>query len=684
MGSRERCRMSSSPTEQWTVAAYHHWRAGRQVWRGVTECRPRLVSNCGDAVSGVGLFAGVLFMQVVSRRYRWAIYGLLVVVIAAGIALFFAMARTANDIRSSTSPLLEEKIPTLRHLSDFESALLRYQLALNKYYVASIGRDRFDHIEDEEAAQMSKLLSNYNAILAMGPALEKLMANSSATAREPARALLADLNVKTNSVRSLLDQAKHDVERSIYQVGDMANSGVDHISWLVHVYSVGMLLVALFLMYHVWARFRSENALAFAAAHDPLTGLAHRGSFERRLKTMENEPHTVVLGMIDRFERVVGGLGHAFGDRLMQEMASRIKRAAERHGGEVFRLNGANVAILYKSKGDNLNFQEALSSLQEYMRQPFEFGQHEIFSSMSMGGAEYPRDGAEHAHLLQNADAALQAARDAGGDCFVQYSNALNTRAQERLALEAQLRHAIERNELELHFQPQQGLTDDKLVGFEALVRWRRNGELISPADFIPLAEESGLIVPIGDWVLAEACRQAKIWSLETPRKFVIAVNISPRQFHHPSFLRRVTETLSESQIDPSFIELEITEGIVMRDVERTIELLEDLRKRGLTLAIDDFGTGYSSLAYLKRFSIDKLKIDQSFIRHLRPNSEDAAIVQAVINLGHHLGLSVIAEGVETANQRELLRAWGCDEIQGYFYGRPLSADKATQFIFEN
>lgn len=639
-------------------------------------------------------------MQVVSRRYRWAIYGLLVIVIAAGVALFFAMARTARDIRASTTPLLQEKIPTLRHLSDFESALLRYQLALNKYYVASIGRDRFDRIETEaaqqmtanfefvrrdlqQAAQMSPLVSNYDAIMAMGPALEKMLATPAAS-REQARALLADLNLKTNGVRNLLDQAKHDIERSIYQVGDMANTGVDQISWLVHVYSVGMLLVALFMMYHVWARFRSENALAFQAAHDPLTGLAHRGSFERRLKLMEDQPHTVVLGMIDRFERVVGGLGHAFGDRLMQEMATRIKRAAERHGGEVFRLNGANVAILYKSGGEHANFQEALLSLQEYMRQPFELGQHEIFSSMSMGGAEYPRDGAEPAHLLQNADAALQAARDAGGDCFVAYSNALNTRAQERLALESQLRHAIERNELELYFQPQQNLSDDALVGFEALVRWRRNGELISPADFIPLAEESGLIVPIGDWVLAEACRQAKIWSLETSRKFIIAVNISPRQFHHPSFLRRVTTTLSESQIDPSFIELEITEGIVMRDVERTIDLLKDLRQRGLTLAIDDFGTGYSSLAYLKRFSIDKLKIDQSFIRHLRPNSEDAAIVQAVINLGHHLGLSVIAEGVETASQRELLRSWGCDEMQGYFYGRPLSADKATQFIFEH
>ncbi len=639
-------------------------------------------------------------MHVVSRRYRWAIYGLLVVVIAAGIALFFAMASTTREIRASTTPLLKENIPALHHLADFETALLRHQLALNKYVVASVGRARFEHLEAETAqkmaanfddvrrdllqsSQMSSLDTNYRAIIALGPMLEQLMAAAPVDMVQVTK-LLADLNVKTNNIATLLAAAKQDIERSVYLVGDMANNGIDRISQLVNLYSVGMLAVALFMMYHVWARFRSENVLAYQAAHDPLTGLAHRGSFERRLKKLGGQPHTVVLGMIDRFERVIGGLGHAFGDRLMQEIAARIKRTAGRYGGEVFRLDGANVAILYKSSGDHPEFQEALSSLQDHMRQPFEFDQHEIFSSMSMGGAQYPRDGAESMLLLQNADAALQAAREAGGDCFVAYSIALNTRAQERLALETQLRHAIERNELELHYQPQQRLADNGLVGFEALVRWRRNGELISPADFIPLAEECGLIVPIGDWVLAEACRQAKIWSLETTHKFVIAVNISPRQFHHPAFLRRVSEILAESMIDPAFIELEITEGIVMRDVEHTIELLTDLRQRGLTLAIDDFGTGYSSLAYLKRFSIDKLKIDQSFVRHLRPNSEDAAIVQAVINLGHHLGLLVIAEGVETVLQRELLHSWGCDEIQGYLYGRPLAADKATHFILDN
>jgi len=639
-------------------------------------------------------------MQVVGRQYRWAIYGLLVVVIAAGVVLFLEMASTTRKIRAMTEPLLEENLPTLHHLADFESALLRYQLALNKYVLASVDSQRFARLENEtsgqmaqsfsalshdlpELSQMPEWTSNYQAVLTMGPALEQLMATPSPS-RAQQRDLLAELNLRTNNIRNLLEVVERDAEASLYDVSSMTNRGLDKITLLVNLYCLGMFFVGLFMLYHVWARFRSETALAYQAAYDPLTGLAHRGSFERRLKKMSGQPHIVVLGMIDRFERIIGGLGHAFGDRVILEIAHRVKQAVEHHGGEVFRLDGANVAILYKSHGDHLYFQEALAKLQEHMRRPFEFDEHEIFSSMSLGSAEYPRDGIESVHLLQHASVALEAARDSGGDCFVPYSKSLDTRAQDRLALEAQLRHAVERNELELHYQPQQRLSDDGLVGFEALVRWRRNGELIAPGEFIPLAEESGLIVPIGDWVLAEACRQAKIWSLEAGHKFVIAVNISPRQFHHPSFLRRVTNTLAENRIDPAFIELEITEGIVMRDVERTIELLKDLRARGLTLSIDDFGTGYSSLAYLKRFSIDKLKIDQSFVRQLQPGSEDAAIVQAVISLGHNLGLQVIAEGVETADQRELLRKWGCDQIQGYFYGRPLPADKATQFMFEH
>ncbi|MGO4380260.1 putative bifunctional diguanylate cyclase/phosphodiesterase [Pseudoduganella sp. RAF19] len=450
---------------------------------------------------------------------------------------------------------------------------------------------------------------------------------------------------------------------------------------MAHVFNVMALGTASFMIYHVWSRFRSEDELLHLANHDPLTGLAHRRYFEQRLQSLPPAPHTVVLGTIDRFSRVIGSFGHAFGDAMMKSMAQRIREAAEQHGGQAFRLDGANIAVLYPMDQQAPAFGAALAALQEYMRSPFSCQNHEVYSTLSLGAATFPTDGADPATLLRNADAALQTARRGGGDLLVPYSVELNTQADQRLDIESDLRHALERGELELHYQPQQSLRDGALAGFEALLRWRRRGELVSPAVFIPLAEESGLIIAIGDWVLEQACRQASEWSAHYGRALTIAVNISPRQFTHPSFLPKITDLLATTHIDPACIELEITEGVVMENTEQAITVLGQLRALGLKLSIDDFGTGYSSLAYLKRFPIHKLKIDQSFVRQLAPGTGDAAIVQAVIGLGRNLGISVIAEGVENAGQRALLHLWGCDEIQGYHYGRPMPPREAQRYL---
>ncbi|HZV64552.1 MAG TPA: bifunctional diguanylate cyclase/phosphodiesterase, partial [Telluria sp.] len=388
-----------------------------------------------------------------------------------------------------------------------------------------------------------------------------------------------------------------------------------------------------------------------------------------------------VLGTLDRFSGVVSGFGHAFGDQMLKSMALRIERAAQPHGGEVFRLDGANFAVLYRLAQADPAFGAAIAGLQERMRTPFSCENHEVFSSLSLGAASFPQDGARPAALLRNADAALQAARRAGGDRLSAYSQELNAEAEKRLELETGLRHALARGELELHYQPQQTLASGALLGFEALLRWRHKGAPVAPADFIPLAEESGLIVAIGEWVLEQACRQLAAWNAGVTPPLSMAVNISPRQFSHPDFFAGVERVLAATGVDPRWVELEITEGVMMENAETAIALLGRLRRLGLQLAIDDFGTGYSSLAYLKRFPIHKLKIDQSFVRQLEAGSEDVAIVQAVISLGHTLGLTVIAEGVETDEQRALLRAWCCDQIQGYCYGRPLAAGAARAFI---
>ncbi|WP_343729296.1 bifunctional diguanylate cyclase/phosphodiesterase [Duganella sp.] len=625
---------------------------------------------------------------------RRLIYLLLLLVIAASVALSIVMEHTAHNIRRNETPLLNSTIPQMRYLGDFESALLRYQLALDKRFTDSITPDRFQFLESMGRTELDATIAQLRPSLGDGPELGALRDGYQSIVRltpefernvdrnpAAARAVLIKMNEEVKLLRAHVDDLQQDVENAIYDNGTMANRAIGWITGLVHVFDVLALVTSVFLFYHVRARVRMEDELSHQARHDPLTGLAHRRSFEARLAALPAVPHVVVLGTIDRFSRIIGGFGHAFGDRIMVGLAARIRAAAERSGGEVFRLDGANFAILYRMSCEDEAFRQALSSLRDEVRNPYDCEGHEIYTTLSLGAVTFPLHGATPHTLLRNADAALQAARKAGGDRLVVYSQQLNAEAGERLDMESLLRHAVERNELELHYQPQQALLDGGLIGFEALLRWRRHGKLISPAEFIPLAEESGLIVAIGNWVLEEACRQISVWQAETGQRVVVAVNISPRQFAAPGFLAHIEDLLATTHVDPSCLELEITESVMVEDAESAIALLHRLRALGLKLAIDDFGTGYSSLAYLSRFPIHKLKIDQSFVRNMHAVSEQGAIVQATIGLGHSLGLTVIAEGVESETQRAMLSNWRCDEIQGYYYSRPLPAASALNFL---
>jgi diguanylate cyclase (GGDEF)-like protein len=632
------------------------------------------------------------------RSVRWAIYALLLLVIVASIALSVVMERSARAISTNAAPLLERRIPGLHDLDNLDSVVLRYQLALDKFYTESITRERFQMLEgllrgelDADIEQLRRSLGDGPELAALRhgaqqitqrtPQFDRDMAASDGANKSAARRVLFQQNSDVKQLRARIDELQQRAQTEIYESAGMASRHVAGISRLVHLFDLLAIVTSALMLYHVWAKVRVEKELAHQAGHDPLTGLAHRRSFEARLRNLPDMPHAVVLGTIDRFSRIVGGFGHAFGDRMMVGLARRIRQAAEGNGGEVFRLDGANFAILYGCVRDSPAFDAALTALRDEVRVPYSCEGHEVFTTLSLGAVSYPEDGKEPDVLLRNADAALQASRQAGGDKLTAYSRQLNAQAGQRLDLESMLRHAIERGELELHYQPQQSLGDASLVGFEALVRWRRNGELVPPARFIPLAEESGLIVAIGDWVLEEVCRQLKVWQASSERELVIAVNISPRQFVAPDFLARIEALLARTRINPACIELEITEGVMVDDAESAIVLLQNLRALGLKLSIDDFGTGYSSLAYLSRFPIHKLKIDQSFVRNMQTQKEQRAIVQATISLGHNLGLTVIAEGVETEAQRSLLRNWQCDEMQGYYYSRPLPPVAAFKFL---
>jgi len=305
-----------------------------------------------------------------------------------------------------------------------------------------------------------------------------------------------------------------------------------------------------------------------------------------------------------------------------------------------------------------------------------------VFITASVGVALYPQDAKDPESLIKSAELAMYRAKESGRNTYQLYTAEMQSRVNERLALESKLRRALERGEFSLHYQPQVDLQSNRIFGCEALIRWNQADlGMIGPTKFIPMAEETGLIVPIGEWVLRTACRQCKAWVDAGLPAVTVAVNISARQFREKNLLQVVTTILADTGLDPRQLELEVTESVIMHDAQQIIADLQAFRDMGVRLSVDDFGTGYSSLSYLKRFPVDRLKIDQSFVRDITTDADDAAIAQAVITLGHTLNLRVIAEGVETPEQLAFLRGNQCDEMQGYLFGKPMPADEFAELL---
>lgn len=391
----------------------------------------------------------------------------------------------------------------------------------------------------------------------------------------------------------------------------------------------------------------------------------------------------VMLIDLDRFKVINDTLGHAIGDRLLQEVAQRLTGCL-REGDTVARLGGDEFMLLLPGVEHTKSTIKIVQKILETFKSPFYFNDHELHITTSIGIALYPDDGEDAQTLLKNADTALHRAKEQGRNNYQFYTSTMNATALERLSLEGKLRHALEREEFVVYYQPQVSLSTGQIVGMEALVRWRHPDlGLIPPMKFIPLAEETGLIIPLGFWVLRTACAQNKAWQKAGYPPLRVAVNLSTRLFKQQTFIQVVAQTLHETGLDPDYLELELTEGIIMENIETTITTLKELKKMGVHISVDDFGTGYSSLAYLKRFPIDTLKIDRSFVLDITTDPDDAMIAMLIINVAHHLKLRVIAEGVETKEQLAFLRSHGCDEIQGYLFSRPLPAEEFVRLLQE-
>jgi diguanylate cyclase (GGDEF)-like protein/PAS domain S-box-containing protein len=425
----------------------------------------------------------------------------------------------------------------------------------------------------------------------------------------------------------------------------------------------------------------AQARLDYQAHHDPLTGLPNRTLFESRLQTaLSHSAESGSLGAVlfldlDRFKHINDSLGHPVGDLLLKGIAQRLKENL-RDIDTVARLGGDEFIVLLPGLTQPSDAEAIANKLLACFTAPFQAGEHEFFMSASIGSSLFPTDGTDVATLVKNADAAMYRSKAKGRNRIESYTRDLTSQASERIALEQELRRALERNELSLSYQPKISLLTNQLVGAEALIRWSHPifGE-VPPEHFIPLAEENGMILQIGDWVLESACRQMREWR-QTYRPFgPLSVNLAGAQLRQPNLVRRIEQLLDDNGLEPGCLQLEITENFIMSQTGEALAVLHKLKKLGVQLAIDDFGTGYSSLSYLKRLPLDILKIDQSFVRGLPEDTHDAAIVRAIIALGRSMQLTVIAEGVENAQQQKFLAAEGCEQMQGYIISLPLNPD---------
>jgi diguanylate cyclase (GGDEF)-like protein/PAS domain S-box-containing protein len=434
------------------------------------------------------------------------------------------------------------------------------------------------------------------------------------------------------------------------------------------------------------ARALAEQIL-HASEHDFLTGLPNRLLLNDRLGqaialAQRHKSHIALLFLdLDGFKHINDSLGHLFGDKLLKSVAGRLQHLV-RTPDTVSRQGGDEFVLLLQEVERQEDAAVTARRVLNAISQAHSIDQHDLFVTASIGVSIYPDDGLDAETLLKNADTAMYQAKESGRQCFRFFKPAMNTHAVERQSIEEDLRRALERNEFKLHYQPKIDIKTGAITGVEALLRWiHPTRGSIPPLKFIRIAEDSGLILPIGAWVLREACGQARAWIDQGLPSTAMAVNVSAVQFRDEHFLEGIYAALRETGLDPAFLELELTESALMKQPELAVSILQNLRDKGVAVSVDDFGTGYSSLSYLKKLPLDILKIDQSFIHQLDDNPDDAAIAVAIISMGQSLNLRIIAEGVETAEDLAFLRAHGCDEVQGFYFSRPVPAEQFARLL---
>ncbi|WP_010282869.1 sensor domain-containing protein [Bacillus timonensis] len=436
------------------------------------------------------------------------------------------------------------------------------------------------------------------------------------------------------------------------------------------------------------ARVADKEMITYMAYHDQLTGLPNRSSLKRDLDSaveeaqMNSQNLALMFIDLDRFKFFNDTMGHVAGDHLLKEVGKRLSSISQQ-GYKVFRQGGDEFIVILPNTSREIS-QTFAQNVNKAFTNPFVLENKEFFISASIGISLYPEDGRDGNTLIKNADTALYRAKELGRSLYHFYSADLQKHSSHLMQLETGLRKAVEKNELEIYYQPQMDLGTNKVTSFEALLRWRHPVlGFVSPAEFIPVAEDTGLILSIGEWIIHKVCRNLKQWNESGYGPVSIGINLSPKQFQQPELVTIIEQNIKQNQIYPGCLEFELTEG-AMQDPKRTMETLAKLKDIGVRISVDDFGTGYSSLSYIKKLPIDTLKIDQSFVKDVLHDEKDAAITTTIIHLAQSLGLSVIAEGVEEEQQVEFFKIMGCHKVQGYFFSKPLPENEMVEHYFKN
>jgi diguanylate cyclase (GGDEF)-like protein/PAS domain S-box-containing protein len=552
----------------------------------------------------------------------------------------------------------------------------RAQVTLNSIGDAVMSTDLWGHVTYLNVVAES--MTGWSWKAAAGHPLEEVLRIIDATTREPVQNPLAlairedkTVGLTPNCVLIRRDGVEAAIEDSAAPIHDRR----------------GQVTGAVMVFHDVSAARALSLRMSYLAQHDSLTDLPNRILLNDRLTQAMALAHrhrqklAVLFLDVDRFKHINDSLGHAIGDRLLQSVAQRLL-ACVRSTDTVSRQGGDEFVILLAEVTHPQDAAISADKILLALSTPHRIDQHDLHVTASIGIVTYPDDGTEVETLVKNADFAMYHAKDSGRNNYQFFKKDMNVRAVERQSLESGLRHAIERQEFVLHYQPKINLETGASIGVEALIRWRHPQRgLVPPEQFIPIAEECGFIVPIGRWVLREACRQARAWQNAGLPPVRIAINISAVELRAKDFVAGVRAILTETCLEPCYLELELTETFLMQDSKSTAAVLQALKDLGVQLALDDFGTGYSSLSYLKRFPIDTLKIDRSFVRDLTTDADDASIVSAVISMGKSLHMRVVAEGVETREQLAFLQEQGCPEGQGFYFSKPVAAGELTQLL---